>query len=41
VGHIAVGGIKKIDPDFERALDERSALLLAEAPGIIAPFGPP
>src|SRR5581483_6028401 len=33
---IAVRGVEEIDPGFERLLDERPALLFAEAPGVIA-----
>src|SRR5947207_9005844 len=33
---ITVRRVEEIDAGFERALDERTALLLAEAPGVIA-----
>src|SRR5947209_7949654 len=33
---IAVRGVEEIDACFERLLDERPALLLGEAPGMIA-----
>ena len=33
---IAIRGVEEIDAGFERLLDERPALLLAEAPGMVA-----
>ena len=38
---IAIGGVEEIDAGFERLLDERPALLLAEAPGMVAQIAPP
>src|SRR5271166_649371 len=33
---IAVRSVEEVDPSFERLLDKRAALLLAQAPGVIA-----
>src|SRR6202035_6117982 len=36
---VAVRRVEEVDAGFERALDERTALLFAEAPGMIAAVG--
>ncbi len=38
---VAVRGIEEVDAGFERALDERSALLFAERPCVVAPVTAP